>query len=451
MFVVMALVTTVATTPLTKALYPPWYQKKLDAWKRGEIDWDGNRLTQDVDRDSFDKVKNNPVRKLLVYLRLDSLPSLFTFVSLLRGDAESKERPLEVHGSRILELTERTSSVMKSSEVDEYTVYDPVVNAFRTFGQLNHVAVSGDVTVIPESSYAETIVGKASDMSSDLILIPWTESGAMSEGDQSYFSIDKMSQDRFSSGSQMSFVEDVLHSAKCNTAIFINRGFVGAAPRDPPTLQRTHTGLSIIHEVVVSPVTDLKRHIYFPFFGGDDDHVALRLVLQLAVNSNITVTIVHVKAPSAPTISSTKAPEVTGMVADSSSNGESGSGNVEEVPGSTAAQDATFLHSIRDSLPDNLSTRVTFTESTSTSSISSWLFKQTATRVPTVGDLIVLGRRKGATHITTEPESAHSATAGDEVRKTLGAAAERLLNSRVKASILVLQAGNPSGLGHVYH
>ncbi|KAL2172147.1 hypothetical protein VTG60DRAFT_148 [Thermothelomyces hinnuleus] len=45
MFVVMALVTTVATTPLTKALYPPWYQKKVDKWRRGEIDWDGNPIS----------------------------------------------------------------------------------------------------------------------------------------------------------------------------------------------------------------------------------------------------------------------------------------------------------------------------------------------------------------------------------------------------------------------
>lgn len=142
MFVVMALVTTVATTPLTKWLYPPWYQQKMEKWRRGETDQDGNHLHSDPSSqgESVEKLKDAQVRRLLVYLRLDSLPSLFTFIALLGGDkkprrttalgdvvevsGESVEegqtttqpismRPLEVHGLRILELTERTSSVMQ--------------------------------------------------------------------------------------------------------------------------------------------------------------------------------------------------------------------------------------------------------------------------------------------------------------------------------------------------
>src|SRR5271156_1939313 len=37
-FVVMALITTFATTPLTTLLYPKWYQDKLKLWKKGKID-----------------------------------------------------------------------------------------------------------------------------------------------------------------------------------------------------------------------------------------------------------------------------------------------------------------------------------------------------------------------------------------------------------------------------
>ena len=74
----MALVTTFATTPLTSMLYPPWYQKKLEAWKRGEIDWDtglpirgGASEDTLVDREKH-KVKTD-VQSLLVYLRLDNM------------------------------------------------------------------------------------------------------------------------------------------------------------------------------------------------------------------------------------------------------------------------------------------------------------------------------------------------------------------------------------------
>lgn len=79
-FVVMALITTFATTPLATALYPPWYQKKLDAWKRGEIDWDTGAPIQHGRNGSEDGLmtqeKVRPagdVRRLLIYLRLDNM------------------------------------------------------------------------------------------------------------------------------------------------------------------------------------------------------------------------------------------------------------------------------------------------------------------------------------------------------------------------------------------
>ena len=62
--------------------------------------------------------------------------------------------PLEVYGVRMLELTDRLSSVMKETEADELSSRDPVVNAFHTFGQLNNVAVSGEVQLVPEGAYS---------------------------------------------------------------------------------------------------------------------------------------------------------------------------------------------------------------------------------------------------------------------------------------------------------
>jgi hypothetical protein len=402
----MALVTTVATTPLTSWLYPPWYQKKLESWKKGEIDWEGNRLFPENDSDTTsEKIQNTSVRRLLVYLRLDSLPSLFTFVSLLGGEVPKSS--LQVHGVRLLELTERTSSVMRSSEADEYTVHDPVVNAFRTFAQLNHVAVSGDVSVVPESSYAETIIGKSSDHSSDLVLIPWSETGAISESDQSHFLHDRGSQDQFANGPQMSFMQNVLDSAKCNTVIFINRGVAIAPAQDSRSLQRTTSGLSIRHQVNISPAKDLNRHIFFPFFGGPDDRVALRLVLQLAHDENVTATIVQIKS----------------------------SDGAEE---STAPEEAGFLYSIRDSLPAALSSRVSFVENSTSSNIASWFAKDEIPQSPKTGDLIIIGRRKGSSHIFME--EGVNMNAGSDLRRTLGPTAERIVFQGVKGSILVVQA-----------
>src|SRR5277367_3583127 len=89
-FVVMALVTTVLTTPLTAWLYPPWYQRKLELWKAGKINWDGTLITSGhggggEDGGSLHTGNLAVAKRILVYLRLDGLPSLFTLVTLLGG------------------------------------------------------------------------------------------------------------------------------------------------------------------------------------------------------------------------------------------------------------------------------------------------------------------------------------------------------------------------------
>jgi hypothetical protein len=429
MFVVMALVTTVATTPLTSALYPLWYQKKLDAWKRGEIDWDGNRLLPEdnSEQSSLNKLQSSPVRRLLVYLRLDSLPSLFTFISLLGDDSKQLTNPIHVHGMRVIELTERTSSVMQVSETDENTYSDPVVNAFRTVAQLHHVSASGSVSIIPEISYAKSITEKASDMSSDLVVIPWSETGAISEGTEPYALVERASPDRFRNEQQNFFIRSVLDSARCNALILINSGCGGPAPSETRTLKKTISGLSTFQEIVVSPATDLQRHIFFPFFGGPDDRLALRVVLQLAQNPSITVSIVHVKTP--------QAPENTGESTLESAGEGNYAGSDTTAQGDVAAsQDIALLDSLRESLPAAVSPRVSFSSNSSTAHISSWFSgKGTDNRTPKTGDAVVVGRRKDLEHpITQQPAT--------ELRKTLGATAACLVFAGVQASILVVQA-----------
>ena len=165
----MSLVTTFATTPLVRLLYPPWYQRKLEAWKRGEIDWDSGNATTEADSVAIQKEESAKTRNLLLYARLDSMPTLLAFVSMLGrkptqvnerqhpsrhgGDAPEpaqslhSTRSVSVHAVRLVELTERGSAVMKVSEVDEYATFDPVINAFRVLGQLFGLSVSGEVGI----------------------------------------------------------------------------------------------------------------------------------------------------------------------------------------------------------------------------------------------------------------------------------------------------------------
>lgn len=455
----MALATTFATTPLVSALYPPWYQKKLAAWKRGEIDWDGNRLAPDSGPGDapLEKHDSSEIRRLLVYLRLDSLPSLFTFVNLLGPDKASASvnkihprktsqpgsgdqtpllgKPLDVHGLRMLELTERLSSVMKESEVDDYSTKDPVVNAFHTFGQLNNVATSGEVQFVPSDLFAETLNGSASERSPDLVLLPWSEAGTL--GETGVFDTHNTSQDRFGHGSHSDFVKNFLANATCNAAVLINNGFGGNA-REPPSRpkpQRTISGMSIptSPHLATMPIQNRSHHIFFPFSGGVDDRVALRFVLRLARNSNVTATILFVKRESTSSDDDTVRPnalasERTGPKDDINVVAESVNSSV-----SPSDRDFSFFTGQRDSLPAYLASRVSFELAEVGTGIIARAQADFDACTSNAGNIFVAAKSNGSV-------PARTSGLAPEVRTTLGPLAAAALEAHIGASILVMRA-----------
>jgi Kef-type K+ transport system membrane component KefB len=496
MFVVMALVTTVATTPLAKLFYPVWYQKKVEAWRNGEIDWDGNPTGDAVAAEAVEKLISFKTRRLLVYLRLDSLPGLFTFISLLGNDKESvkdsakhatvgeknettssepeqndlarlattsanagiPKRPLEVHGVRLLELSDRTSSVMRLTEADDvYQQRDPVLNAFRTFSLLNDVAVAGRVAVVPTDSYADTLLSHASDISSDLVLIPWSDRGSLTE-DHSV-PLDESTTDRFSPSSQLSFIQKAFQvsAATCTTAILIDNGLGGSGggSNASNTVERPQTKRNVstisamsTHELPLLPITNKSHQIFFPFFGGIDDRVALHFVLQLARNPNVFLTVANLTSSGGhdsdadndcgPSSSATAAAAPTSSKA------------VEEV----TAQDLALISTLQASVPHGMEGRVTVVDTPAATAsdhdpISHAVTKarEVVGRVRNAGDIIVLGRRHtrlgdpAAVDIGSSSSSSSPNPNATELRRTVGAVGDQVALAGLKASVLVIQAG----------
>lgn len=478
MFIVMALITTFTTTPLVSFLFPPAYQRKLEAWKRGEIDWDGNPIRRDSEDSTGvgnEKTGDTQVRKLLVYLRLDSLPSMFTFISLLGGDASEQvvrthhskvdtteptaevsmvsiRRPLEVHGVRMLELTERTSAAMQISDLEMDNYRDPVVNTFRTFAQLHSLAASGSVDVIPETEYAAKLTEHATDCASDLLLIPWTSShNGLSE-------FDSQTPDTLRADTQEMLVHKVFAAAHCDTAVFIDHGFgggVGASIR-ADELRRGLSSMSLKslrdreRTAPRMPITDRSHHVFFPFFGGPDDRVALRFVLQLAQSSNLSVTVVHYVMPAA---SSGKETAVTSQTEHGSGRGDfspptsprigTSENMLERVDTQTAQRDhdtdVALVHSLRDSLPASMTQRVVFEEVSSSTPLLDAV-AQCKTEVgqnpKNAGDLVVVGRRHA---MRTRDKT--DVVPSVEMERLFGPAAAALRVCGARASVVVIQAG----------
>ena len=388
---------------------------------------------------------------------MDSLPSVFAFVALLSGEKASTAlsavhpskrdkgvqadghrsvaRPLEVHGLRMLELTERLSSVMKDAEIGDLSARDPVVNAFHTFAQLNNVAVSGEIQLVPEGSYSEILNERASERNSDMILLPWSETGSFSEGITA--NMTEVSQSAFSNSSYNHFVTHVLDTIRCSAAILINNGF-GALPReDMQALHRVPTNLSIRSHPILpaAPLVDQSHHIFFPFIGGLDDRVALRFVLRLARNPNVTATIVHVK-------STDRVGQPADEISDFTATGSTDRGKFATTGSQEMInnQDQAFFIAMSDSLSGDLRNRVLFNSIETTQPLRDSV-EQARAEVgltsESAGDLIVVGRHQRTRTAIID----HHTSTDNELVQSIGTFAEAMITNHLKASVLVIQAG----------
>lgn len=473
-------------------LYPPWYQQKIEAWKRGEIDWDtGARLRPEDGSSSSDTVQGEKaqarkVSKATVLLRLESLPSILTFLDLLGGPRPSTlpkvhkskkrtnatheehqltcRRPLEVHGMRLEELTQRTSAVMQVTEMDGMQERDPTLNVFRTFGIFHNLAVSTSLSITPEEDFAEVLTSSVKHHHSDMLLVPWSETGTLAEISDPHAT---GSENRFTSQQYNSFISRVLDSSTCNTAIMVNRGFGSsdlalhrAISQRSMRSRKNADGISLIN-----PISDPSHHVFFPFIGGSDDRLALRFVLQLAENVNVTATIIHVvySASAGPdpdldipspavtrhdlprTLSSSHVP--SSVISDE--NKDHSHHNSREINNPDA--DDAFFNTMSDSLPRELQDRVVFETATTAQPLQYMVTKarsEVGLSTKTGGDLVVLGRGVGEHRPQIRSTLADvlqllgaPSGAGAETRKCLGDVAEAYIVANLKASVLVLQAG----------
>lgn len=430
--VVMALITTFASTPLASYLYPPWYQKKLAAWKRGEIDWDTGAEIQGSDSSDGSatngkQVDTRRVQRMLVYLRLDSLPAVLGLISLFgiphevsqpapatdeagKKSETAPKRPVRAHGMRLLQLTDRDSSFMTVAQVDEYTKHDPVVNTFCTVGQLHHLAVSGEVAIMPETRFPEALLAKSSGASSDLLLVPWSETGNI--GDSQILS-SATAKDKLTLP-YADFVRSTLQSAEQNVAVFLAQSDALPAPdtsSERARLTRTYSFSAGEHDLPALPPAYRTCHVFLPYLGGADDRLALSIVLQLCERPEVTATVVRVSA------------------------------HEDAV---SPAEDEEHFNAAMNRIPPDVLARVTSDTIRGNSTVEDILAAATADlgSAPRDGgrrDIVVVGRHGGA-----KLDTGKLAPAG-EASGCLGVLAAQIVMGGLEGDMLVVQARQPSG------
>ena len=222
------------------------------------------------------------------------------------------------------------------------------------------------------------------------------------------------------SDSYASFVAETLNVARSNVAVFINKNFSGTLKQRPPTLTRRLSILSMTsghrEQLTTMPSADRSHHIFMPYFGGVDGRVALRLLLQLAENPEITATVVYYSGATA----------AGQIVVPKTPNSPT---NLQRI--FSHEDDAAFFNTMQRSVNSEIEPRVLFETASSTDSPAQAALARAQTELgqnpKNAGDIIIVGRN--AEWGSSEGSS-----------NSLGIAANTVLQSNVQASVLVVQA-----------
>jgi len=278
MFVVHALVLTFITTPLTLVFYPPKHRTTaapLDGPVTGGDDHE-KRGTSEPSSDSSDGEEKT--KFAIVLEKIEELPAAMTLSQLLPSGSPN---PIRIDALRLMELTNRTSAVFRSTGADALIYNDPVVSVYRAFGQLNQLAISGALSIVGHEEFADAIHEHVTNSQSQMLLLPW------SRGTTSILPDDTASpsrqvrnpfdgvfhktttHDQTSSVVHSEFIRQVFLRSPCDVGLFVERG----------------TAVSSRNST---------QHIFLPFFGGPDDRLALSFLVQICANSSVTATVVQV-------------------------------------------------------------------------------------------------------------------------------------------------------------
>jgi len=182
-----------------------------------------------------------------------------------------------IHALRLIELTQRTTPVMKNNETEETVIHDPIMNVIRTFGQLNKFNVKTNLHVIRVHEFSNQVADSARDTGADLIIIPWAGAGTIIQDPSGLHDVIMGTRENKDTSPQVAnFIQGVYNDVPATVAVLVDRG-LGIVPN-----------LSTVE-------------VFFPFFGGVDDREALALVVRLLEYPDVKVNILRIRKSIEPT------------------------------------------------------------------------------------------------------------------------------------------------------
>ncbi|PFH50140.1 hypothetical protein AMATHDRAFT_61597 [Amanita thiersii Skay4041] len=426
MFVVHALILTFITTPLTLAFYPPQHRTR-ETGTEGTLE--DSRSDVKIPGGYDDNIKE---RISFVLDKIEQVPAAMTMTEMLKPDHSQDEKYpiINIDALRLIELSSRTSAVLKSRDAEALMLNDPVLTVFRTFGHLNRIPVSPTLSVVTHDDYPIAVSEHASKSGSNLVIIPWsnlTQAHTDSTFDGLFHRT--VSSDHTSTMVYTEFVRKVFMQTHTDVALYVDRGMSG------------------------SITSDTKRHLFLPFFGGPDDRLAMAFIVQLCMNPNVTATVVRIR----------KLDELspTTTVVEPQA--------VQTIHNTIAAADTVYgQHTTQTRIASDTADNITWdkyalgsvTTKAELTALSRIKFESQSSSLPlhTVTDLVncmpktsnsnfmvVVGRSRRMAVLNLQAElrqlvGERGSSIGSSVTKTLGFVGAGMVAANVNASLLVMQS-----------
>lgn len=291
MFVLEALILTFMTTPLVNLIYPPKYRTSgLGAGIAHTVPTDNNEREKSISDDCVE-IEAWRHRFAVVLDEFNHMPGIMALTKLVlpptSEDPASRGRQSQktsVNALRLIELSERTSTRMKSAMTETLISTDPLVGVFKMLAEEREMPVSASLSVVAQNEWAHAVAEHAEKHGSQLVLIPWIPPSLSSTADPS-----ELGSSQSRGGKPESNPFDVFFGlpSKDNAASALYSHFVRGVFRN------SRTDVALFVDLGDNAGTNGQQHVLFPFFGGPDDRLALEFVVQLCTNPRISATIIR--------------------------------------------------------------------------------------------------------------------------------------------------------------
>ncbi|EKM52040.1 uncharacterized protein PHACADRAFT_187402 [Phanerochaete carnosa HHB-10118-sp] len=330
MFVLEALLLTFMTTPAVVLLYPPKMRVRVSPTGASFNNISGGDrerakpISESRSRDSSRRKPLEPwkTRFTVVLDKPEHLPGMMALAQFMQPPPQvlAKENTdtssdVCIEALRLIELSDRTSAVMKSSAWDSLIYTDPMLCIFRAFGELNGMAVSTSLAIVSYDDLASSVAEVTGRNGAQLVLLPWlpphhdtnetaspTPSAPGTPRVQAASPFESMFRTAPNPGHSAStlhshFVRSVFAQSVADVALYVDQSIPGEMPK-------VTTGAS---------GTGDRWHLFLPFFGGPDDRLALEFVVQLCAHPRVSATVVRFSRVDLPELQQSSTIKTSGM------------------------------------------------------------------------------------------------------------------------------------------